>query len=136
MVTIYKFPKLHWMTTICIGPTSRASLVSFSHLSRKKSICRKVMDWLDEHTSHVEPMLATYFHHIPSINPTQRSCNSSINGAKYTHYYKMWVQFTSPHSLQSVNSLKIKWNHLAYRDTFCCSDINVFVFHRLFSYNQ
>jgi len=51
------------------------------------------------------------------------------------HYYKMWAQFTSPcsldqwihcfptspRSLQLVNSLKIQWNHLAYRDTFCCS---------------
>ncbi len=52
------------------------------------------------------------------------------------HYYKMWVQFigphsldqlihcffTIPHSLQLMNSLKIQWNHLVYRDTFCCSD--------------
>jgi hypothetical protein len=52
------------------------------------------------------------------------------------HYYKMWVQFTSPHSLdqwihcffssphslQPVNSLKIQWNHLVYRDTFCCNE--------------
>jgi hypothetical protein len=48
------------------------------------------------------------------------------------HYYKMWVQFISPHSLdqwihyfptkscslQIVNSLKIQWNHLAHKDTF------------------
>ncbi len=54
------------------------------------------------------------------------------------HYYKMWVQFinpylvdqwihcffTGPHSLQPVNSLKTQWNHLAYRDTFCCSEWN------------
>jgi hypothetical protein len=33
------------------------------------------------------------------------------------HYYKMWVQFT-----RLVNLLKIQWNHLAYKDTFCCSD--------------
>jgi hypothetical protein len=52
------------------------------------------------------------------------------------HYYKMWVQFVGPHSLddwihcflsspysrQLVNSLKIQWNHLAFRDTFCCSE--------------
>ncbi len=58
----------------------------------------------------------------------------SWNGYGYHHYYKMWVQFTSPHSLdhwihyffigphslQLVNSLKIQWNHLAYKDTFCC----------------
>jgi hypothetical protein len=51
------------------------------------------------------------------------------------HYYKMWVQFTSPcsldqwihcffiglRSLQPVNSFKIQWNHLVYKDTFCCS---------------
>ncbi len=44
------------------------------------------------------------------------------------HYYKMWVQFISPcsldqwihcffislHSLQPVNSLKIQWNHLIW----------------------
>jgi hypothetical protein len=34
----------------------------------------------------------------------------------------MWVQFTNPRSLQLVNSLKIQWNHLAYKDTFCCSE--------------
>jgi hypothetical protein len=47
---------------------------------------------------------------------------------KFSHYYKMWVQFISfcsldqwihyffisPHSLQLMNSLKIQWNHLAY----------------------
>ncbi len=52
------------------------------------------------------------------------------------HYYKMWVQFISlrsldqwihwffvgPCSLQLVNSLKIQWNHLAYKDAFCCND--------------
>jgi len=51
------------------------------------------------------------------------------------HFYKMWVQFISPHfvnhwihyilirscSLGPVNSLKIQWNHLAYRKAFCCS---------------
>jgi hypothetical protein len=51
------------------------------------------------------------------------------------YYYKMWVQFTSPcslgqwihcfpsrsHSLWPMNSFNIQWNHLAYRDTFCCS---------------
>ncbi len=49
-----------------------------------------------------------------------------------SHYYKMWAQFTIPHSLnqwihyffigpyslQPMNSFKIQWNHLAYRDTF------------------
>jgi hypothetical protein len=48
----------------------------------------------------------------------------------------MWVQFTSPcsldwwihcffinpHSLQPINSFKIQWSHLAYKDTFCCSE--------------
>ncbi len=52
------------------------------------------------------------------------------------HYYKMWVQFinpcsldqwihyfpTSPHLLRLLNSLKIYSNHLVYRDTFCCND--------------
>ncbi len=52
------------------------------------------------------------------------------------HYYKMWVQFTNPYSLdqwihyfftspcslQLVNSLKIQWNHLKYMDTFCWSN--------------
>ncbi len=51
------------------------------------------------------------------------------------HYYKMWVQFsnpyspnqwihcffTGPHSLQPVNSFKIQWNCLVYKDTFCYS---------------
>jgi hypothetical protein len=51
------------------------------------------------------------------------------------HYYKMWMQFSSPRSLdqwihcfftgpcslQPMNSLKIQWNHLAYGDTFCYS---------------
>jgi hypothetical protein len=55
----------------------------------------------------------------------------------FIHYYKMWVQFISPHSLdqwihclfthprslQPLNSLIIKWNHSASKDTFCCSDI-------------
>jgi hypothetical protein len=27
------------------------------------------------------------------------------------------------HSLWLVNSLKIQWNHLAHRDTFCCSNL-------------
>jgi hypothetical protein len=50
----------------------------------------------------------------------------------------MWVQFTSPRSLgqwihcffigprslQLMNSFKIQWNHLAYKDTFCCSACN------------
>jgi hypothetical protein len=53
----------------------------------------------------------------------------------FHHYYKMWVQFANPYSLdqwihffftspcspQPMNSFKIQWNHLAYRDTFCCS---------------
>jgi hypothetical protein len=53
----------------------------------------------------------------------------------FFHYFKTWVQFTSPRSqdqwihcfftspcsLQIMNSLKIQWNHLAYMDTFCCS---------------
>jgi hypothetical protein len=53
------------------------------------------------------------------------------------HYYKMWVQFTSPHSLGQwihyfpirshslwpMNSLNIQWNHLAYKDTFCYSEM-------------
>jgi len=30
-----------------------------------------------------------------------------IASGMYIHYYKMWVQFTSPRSLQPVNSLKI-----------------------------
>ncbi len=52
---------------------------------------------------------------------------------------QMWVQFTNPcsldqwihyffigpHSFQLVNSLKIQWNHLAYRDTFYCSDFSI-----------
>ncbi len=55
---------------------------------------------------------------------------------EHIHHYKMWVQFISPRSLnqwihcffigpcslQPMNSLKIQWNQLAYRDTFCCSD--------------
>ncbi len=55
---------------------------------------------------------------------------------KSNHHYKIWVQFTSPHSLdrwihclfigpcslQPMNSLKIQWNHLTYRDTVCCSE--------------
>jgi hypothetical protein len=54
------------------------------------------------------------------------------------HYYKMWVQFTSPHSieewicyfftnphsLQLMNWLKIQWNHLVYQNTFCCNAVN------------
>jgi len=50
----------------------------------------------------------------------------------------MWVQFTSPYSLdqwihyfftgpgslQPVNSLKIRWNHLTYKDTFSCNNLN------------
>jgi hypothetical protein len=58
-----------------------------------------------------------------------------FTGPSCFHYYKMWVQFISPHSLsqwihcffaspsslQPVNSLKIQWNHLTYKDTFCCS---------------
>jgi hypothetical protein len=49
----------------------------------------------------------------------------------------MWVQFTSPRSLdqwirrflttscslQLVNSFIIQWNHLAYKDTFCCNEV-------------
>ncbi len=52
------------------------------------------------------------------------------------HYYKMWVQFTNPHSLTQwihyfstsphllklMKSLKIYWNHLAYKDIFCCNE--------------
>jgi len=58
----------------------------------------------------------------------------------YMHYYKMWVQFTSPRSLdqwihcffigpcslQPVNSFKIYWN--AYKDTFCYSDVTTGLF--------
>jgi hypothetical protein len=57
--------------------------------------------------------------------------------------YKMWVQFislhslyqwihyffTGPRSLQLVNSFKIQWNHLAYRDTFCCNVKNKFLYY-------
>jgi hypothetical protein len=48
----------------------------------------------------------------------------------------MWVQFTNPcsltqwihyfvygpRSLQPVNSFKIQWNHLVYKDSFCCNE--------------
>jgi hypothetical protein len=62
--------------------------------------------------------------------------------ACFNHYYKMWVEFTSPcslnqwihyffispHPLQLVNSLKIQWNHLACKGTFCCNEHNLHVY--------
>jgi hypothetical protein len=52
----------------------------------------------------------------------------------------MWVQFINPHSLNQwihysptsprllrlMNSLKIYWNHLAYKDTICYSEERIF----------
>jgi hypothetical protein len=50
----------------------------------------------------------------------------------FYHYYKMWIQFISPHSMDwwihyltnphamgLVNSLKIQWKHSMNKDTFC-----------------
>jgi len=61
------------------------------------------------------------------------------------HYYKMRVQFTIPCSLNqwihylfaSPCSFKIQWNHLAYEDTFCCSEriYNLGLYHNLFICN-
>jgi hypothetical protein len=70
---------------------------------------------------------------VLSILNNQNPC--ALWGFFSFHYYKMWVQFTSPRSLdqwihyffigprslQPVNSFKIQWNHLVYMDTFCCS---------------
>jgi hypothetical protein len=49
---------------------------------------------------------------------TKCGCNSLIPCSleQWIHYF-----FTSPRSLQLVNSLKIQWNHLVYRDNFYCS---------------
>jgi len=75
---------------------------------------------------------------VKATCPSGQECSfqrCTLNGYLKFHYYKMWVQFinicsldqwthyffTSPHSIQPINSLKIQWNHLAYKDTFCCS---------------
>jgi hypothetical protein len=47
---------------------------------------------------------------------------------QWIHYF-----FTSPRSLQLMNSLKIQWNHLAYMDTFCCSAFMAYLFYTFFN---
>jgi hypothetical protein len=40
------------------------------------------------------------------------------------HSLDQWFHcfFTGPHSLQLMNSLKIQWKHLVYKDTFCYNE--------------
>jgi hypothetical protein len=45
-------------------------------------------------------------------------------------HYNQWIHLKSneiirAYSLQLMNSLKIQWNPLAYRDIICCTEINV-----------
>jgi hypothetical protein len=48
-----------------------------------------------------------------------------------------WIHcfFISPRSLQLVNSLKIQWNHLVYKDTFCGNALWVKVGSLYFKHN-
>jgi hypothetical protein len=64
-----------------------------------------------------------------------KQIDEGFDTCKNLHYYEMWVQFISPcsldywihyffigpRSLQLAKSLKIQWNHLAYKGIFCCS---------------
>jgi hypothetical protein len=60
--------------------------------------------WLQSSISLVSFMLSTFIY-IDTI----------------WQYYKMWVQFTNLYSMGLMKSLKIKWKHLASKDTFCCN---------------
>jgi hypothetical protein len=63
---------------------------------------------------------------VVTPNPTWHHTHLAHSTTKCECYsVDQWIHcfVNSPHSLQLVNSFKIQWNHLAYRDTFCCSHI-------------
>jgi hypothetical protein len=66
--------------------------------------------WKNEHSTFMLKSLRFIY------TITKFGCNSLVPRSldQWIHYF-----FTGLGSLEPVNSLKIQWNHLRYRDTFC-----------------
>jgi hypothetical protein len=93
------------MSTCCAGRLSR--FLFTEHYWFEPQGC----EWYFDHLGQ------NFFFFVLLQNVGAITSPHSLN--PWIHYF-----FTGLCSLQPVNSLKIQWNHWAYRDTFCCSNLN------------